>query len=208
MFRRQAQIGEEVNWPYEAWLWAPRGLLTSGENPRPRGWIVFNRALLRDKGLVSALYGAFFIGTGLYSQRITNHNTLVLERTVSLVQKNFLHLSPSPRCSKLLVTLFLKHSKPASRSLYLFSLKCSFSNILMASLPHFVQVFAQRDLPFFYQWLFLSPALFTIPAFITTWRYQYFSLDICLMFLSHWKYKRNFVLFTTVSPMPEIAPGP
>lgn len=61
---------------------------------------------------------------------------------------------------------------------------------------------------FFYQWLFLSPALLTIPAFITTWRYQYFSLDICLMFLSHWKYKRNFVLFTTVSPMPEIAPGP
>ena len=135
--------------------------MTSGENPCPRQWIVFNRALLRDKGLVSALYGALLIGIGLYSQRITNHNTLVLERTVSLVQKNFLHLlSPSPRCSKLLVTLFLKHTKPASGSLYLFSLKYSFSNILMASLSHFVQVFAQRDLPFFFISDYFFPLLY------------------------------------------------
>lgn len=174
MFRREAQIGEGVNWPYEAWLWAPRGLLTSGENPRPRGWIVFNRALLRDKGLASALYGAFFIGTALYSQRITNHNTLVLERTVSLVQKNFLHLlSPSPRCSKLLVTLFLKHTKPASGSLYLFSLKCAFSNILMASLPHFVQVFAQRDLPFFLSVIISFPCFTYHPSI-----YHYLTLSV------------------------------
>lgn len=147
--------------------------MTSGENPCPRGWIVFNRALLKDKGLVSALYGAFFIATGLYSQRITNHNTLVLGRTVSLLQKNFLHLSPSPHCSKLLVTLFLKHTKPASGSLYLFSLKCSFSNILMASLPHFVQVFAQRDLPFFLSVIISFPCFIYHPSI-----YHYLTLSV------------------------------
>lgn len=68
---------------------------------------------------------------------------------ISVVQNNFLHLFSSPsQCSNPLTSSFLKHTKPKPGPLYLFSLKCSFPEIRMQSLPHFVQALHRDASPF------------------------------------------------------------
>lgn len=76
-----------------------------------------------------------------------------------LVQNNFIYLFSRPSwCFNLLASMFLKHIEPTSGPLYLFSLKCSFPNILMESLSLCSSLCSESD--FSYQLLFLSPALF------------------------------------------------
>ena len=47
--------------------------MSSGETPCPRMWIVSIKALLRDKSLLSAWFRVLLIESGLYRQRVFNH---------------------------------------------------------------------------------------------------------------------------------------